>query len=99
MLTMSDTLLLERRRQEGTFAAALYQRLGPPGKAWEEMAAALGLPWERFLCLAATRLPRSETALAAVARAFGLDPAVVAELAGYMMAGDARHEGLARSQG
>ncbi len=80
MLGISDILLLERRRQEETFAAALYRRLGPPGEAWEEAAAALGLPWERFLCLATTRLPRSEGSLAAVAQAFGLDPAVVAEL-------------------
>jgi cobalamin biosynthesis protein CbiG len=82
MLSLVDTLILERRCQEETFAAALYRRLGPPGEAWEEAAAALGLSWERFLYLATTRLPRNGEALAAVAQTFGLDPAVVAELAG-----------------
>jgi len=81
MLGLSDTLLLERRSREETFAAALCRRLGPPGQAWEEMAEALGLPWERFLALAITRLPRDTRALAAVAQAFGLSAAVVAELA------------------
>jgi hypothetical protein len=83
MLSLVDTLILERRCREETFAAALYRRLGPPGETWEEAAAALGLSWEHFLYLATTRLPRIETALAAVAQTFGLDPAVVAELAGY----------------
>lgn len=85
MVSMADALLLARRQQEETFAAVLATRLGPPGEAWEAAARALGLPWDRFLCLAICRLPRTAAATAALARTFGLQEEVIAALAQGMM--------------
>jgi len=81
MVSMADSLLLARRQQENTFAAALAARLGPPGEAWEAVAQALGMPWERFLCLLTCRLPRTEAATEALAGAFGLPKEAILALA------------------
>lgn len=81
MVSMANSLLLARRQQENTFAAALAARLGPPGEAWEAVAQALGMPWERFLCLLTCRLPRTEAATEALAGAFGLPKEAILALA------------------
>jgi hypothetical protein len=81
MVSMAEASLLARRQQEETFASVLARRLGPPGEAWEECARLLGLPWERFLALATSRLPRAPQGALALAQAFGLPVEVVLALA------------------
>lgn len=88
MVTMADAALLERRQQEASFAAVLARTLGPPGEAWERYAARLGMDWERFLCLAITRVPRTDEAVAAVAEAFSLPQATIRRLAAGEVSGD-----------
>lgn len=70
--------LLNRRSREPAFArqiALALEKEGRPGQ-WEEAAGRLGLPWERFLLLATTPLPRSREGLQEVATCFNLSPGV-----------------------